>query len=399
MLALAALIAGAAIGMMSWLAGILPLSALLFIAAPLAAGRGRAYATALGYYLAASIGIIQGTGNFFGTASSVELGLAFWLGTSAALALPWALLDLTRRGIALNANTSRARLILTAAVLGIIEIILCAPPLMLFGWANPAFGLFAIGPWQLVVPLLAGGALLLSELSDAPEWSAYAQPVAALMIATLTAIYVLYPRPTALPGWHAIDTHYGRQDTTLQGITRSYALASRVLDKLKSGAHVVVTPEAVAGVWYAGTAAIWRPVIEYTAQHPGDTVLVGTSITAGRGLVDGIMQISAGRTRFREDALPVPYSMWHPWRPYHSYRLSPLHRETMRVDGKRASYQVCYEQLMLLSALQTIAERPQVLVGVANDWWSPALVRRQQSIALHALGRFLSIPVVDASNR
>lgn len=378
-----AIAAGAGVGSAAWLLGWLPVAALMFVVAPAIAGRGRAYALALGYYLAASIGIVPGTGNFFLGGTNLVLGLAFWFATSATLALPWALLDRVPAGRALNVQTRGTALLALLAA----EVLLCVPPLALFGWANPLFGIFAAGPWFYVVPVLVVGACLAVYMPDYR------------IIALGVVVLALAGTPTKPPpGWLAIGTHYGKQQDSIQGIARALSLEHKTLAAFAAGKHVVVTPEAVAGVWYAGTAVAWKPVIAYTAKHPGSTALVGTMLPSGQRLLDGIMQISDGKTTFHADALPVPVSMWHPWQRWHNFPLDLVRPEMLSVSGRRVAYLVCYEQLMGYSAIKLMLTHPDLVVGIANDWWSPALVRRQQEWSLAAIARFLDVPFVDAVN-
>jgi Carbon-nitrogen hydrolase len=62
-------------------------------------------------------------------------------------------------------------------------------------------------------------------------------------------------------------------------------------------------------------------------------------------------------------------------------------------------YSVCYEQLLVFPLLVSMAHDPDLIVGVANDWWArdtniPAI----QGQALKAWGRLFRLPVISAVN-
>ena len=69
------------------------------------------------------------------------------------------------------------------------------------------------------------------------------------------------------------------------------------------------------------------------------------------------------------------------------------------VAGKRAAILICYEQLLVWPILASAAENPDILLGVANDYWAEGTsINAIQGACLHAWSRLFNIPLFLATN-
>lgn len=399
---------GALIGALAWPNAIwlAPLSLLLL---PIVAKRHWLFPflLMLGYHLATTYGLIHGTAVFFPHAG-VFLGIGFWSLSSLAFALPYLAYQYLALCLSDGGFGALAATIATSAISTIF------PPLGIVGWTSPWIGAIAAGPAGILL-VLAGifmlghlwrkspsikTGILLTGFVVADLWLlGFAFPALANRCPVLDG---LMDRPSPAPaGWVGIDTRLGRLHSNLSYVDASMEMVPKVLADLHSGDKMVLLPEGVAGPWLPGTRAIWRPVIRWTARHPGQTVLLGAAVPHGRGYLDALVMIQGGRQTILPDHVPVPFSMWHPWRPHDSFRMEPFSRkpETTEVDGEKAGYLICYEQLLMWPALDLYPHGIQVLLAPANDWWArgtdiPAI----QRASAKAWAAFYGVPVLFAVN-
>ena len=373
---------GGIVGYLAW-PNAITLSILLLLALPTVGVWYNRLLLAAGYFLAASAGIIHGSIQFFGIGTSVYLGLAFWVASSLLLALPYAL---------------PGRWLILAPILDII------PPLGLIGWASPLFGIFVWG--QITALYLAALWAVWVNLWATPKkpkagWAVWP------MAAVLAVFSILCPatHATPPPGWVGVHTSYGLLNGYgLAEVIRDGQLEQAVMHKLQNRrTKVVVLPEAAAGMWYAGTAQEWKPVIQWTKTHK-QAVLLGVEYPVGKNYEDAILRIQNGTTKAYSDDIAVPVSMWHPWAA--GGAVDHLNgTETGTVLGRKFDYLVCYDQLLILPGLHLLwndlvtGRKPAVLVGVANDWWTRGTdVAADQAASLRAWGNLLGLPVVSAVN-
>lgn len=67
--------------------------------------------------------------------------------------------------------------------------------------------------------------------------------------------------------------------------------------------------------------------------------------------------------------VPVPIGMWRPWAA-EGLDANLWGRGLAELRGVRVAYAICYEQLLVWPMVTSLAQRPAVLVGAANDWWA-----------------------------
>jgi hypothetical protein len=359
----------------------------------------------LGYYLGAARGIPAGAGEFFGGHSGFVVGYGFWLLSSVLLSLPW---------IILLPSKSRHPFTITVAGLALGLFASIAPPLGLFGWVNPVFGVLALG-WQAGLLALFSVAALSrafahvcaiarfrTRLAKCRICLAYSTMAAGLLVcaATCESTDMLYRHSTNVVHYTAVNTRVGMLPNTINGVyNRELQLSSLVLSHVLTHANdkaSIVLPESVAGVWEAGTQWVWRSDIAGTAKY-GSTQYIGAIVGSGKtGRADVVLKVSAGKVQvLRVDQIPVPVSMWHPWAQHHNYQMHLLRSPV--VNG--VAFDICYEQLLPWTSLSILVGQPYIIIGMANDWWSvgtsiPAI----QKASLAILGRLAGVPVVDAVN-
>jgi hypothetical protein len=386
---------GAAIGWLAWPHAIwLAPAALVTIPAVASRGWAGPFLLMLGYHLATTWGLIHGTAVFFPSAG-LYLGVAFWAGSSLIFALPYCFYSAIFRKARSVIGAPYAG-VLTTVFLSTISTVL--PPLGIIGWTSPWLGAMPAG-WTGLMLVMLGIAYATLGREKAAAGLAIGLSTSATLWA---ASFALGPGAHAPAEWVGVNTDLGHLDSPLSYIKASIKLERRTMALLHRGVHVVLLPETVAGPWRTGTEAIWKPVVRWTASHRGQTVFVGASVPYGRGYIDALVQIHAGQTQVLPDHIPVPFSMWHPWRPEGSFRMVPFSRkpEMTQVGTLRAGYLICYEQLLMWPALNLAFHRPQVLLAPANDWWArgtdiPAI----QRASAKAWGAFLGVPVLFAVNR
>lgn len=401
---------GSIIGALAW--PTLPaLSLLALIGWSISPNRRTAYILMLGYYLGAARGIPAGAGEFFGGHSGFIVGYGFWLFSSVLLSLPWIILLPAR---------SRHPSAFTMAGLALGLFASIVPPLGLFGWVNPVFGVLALG-WQAGLLALFFVAVLSHAIARSIKRDAsvsivpplglfgWVNPVAVLTSGLLVLSLVCVAATSMLDRYTpyivhytAINTRVGMLPNTINGVySREVQLSSLVLSHAKVLSHAndkasIVLPESVAGVWEAGTQWVWRSDIAGTAKY-GSTQYIGAIVGSGSsGRADVVLKISAGKVQvLKVDQIPVPVSMWHPWAQHHNYKLHLLRSPV--VNG--VAIDICYEQLLPWTTLSILVGQPHIIIGMANDWWSvgtsiPAI----QRVSLAILGRLAGVPVVDAVN-
>ncbi len=386
---------GATIGWLAWPHAIW-FAPVALVAVPMVAfrGGGGPFLLMLGYHLATTWGLILGTAVFFPSAG-LFLGLAFWAGSSLIFALPYLFYTrIFQKTTSLVAAPYAG--VLTTVCLSAISTIL--PPLGIIGWTSPWLGAISEG-WAGVMLVLLGIALVALGRETAFIGLAVGLGTTAALWAGSLVQDASYHAPA---GWVGVNTNLGRLDSPLSYIEASMRLERSTMALLQKGVHVVLLPETVAGPWLVGTAAIWKPVIHWTAAHKGQTVFVGAFVPHGRGYIDALEQIHDGQTQVLPDHIPVPFSMWHPWKPVGSFRMAPFSQrpEMTTVGTLRVGYLICYEQLLMWPTLNLAFHRPQILLAPANDWWAKGTdIPAIQRASAKAWGAFLGVPVLFAVNQ
>ncbi len=342
--------------------------------------RAHAGAVAFAYYAGATWVVIPGAKTFFGAGAGLFDGVALCFIGAALLCLPYALVW--------TASRRPSPLRYVAVVLMSVP-----PPLGIIGVASPltAAGLLFPGAGWLGL-----GATLVSiaALGVRPGLAA---SVIAVTAFGCNAVYAGDPHPPS--GWKAINTHLGGMGLTGISAEDEFQAAESIQQTvLRSNARVIVFPETAVPRWTEATDLFWQPTLNAIASS-GKTILIGTTfdIPGQPGYENGIAIRGAQGGIFLQH-IPVPVGMWNPMRsssvPFHI-----INPSVVTIGNHRAAIVICYEQFLTWPILKAFLEQPDVLVGVANDYWErntriPAL----QSQILKFWARLFRSSKISATN-
>lgn len=343
------------------------------------------YAVALAYYLAGSHGIPLASAVFFGPSHTggghLAEGIALWLTSSASLAAGWAFADRPWKVVLV--------LLFDALI----------PPLAFFDWMSPLSAAGALFPGTGIVGL----ALLLLWIPLTSN--AVSHPLARwvpliLLPVALNVTAWAVPHPAA-PGIEGVNLHVGPSTPSItKNVARLQSWVA-VADRHKK-AKVLLLPETLL-TWWPGNAG-------YVEQHvpQGRTWLVGASIplkTPGL-FADGIEAVTDHDSRrIFGSVLPVPVSMWRPWHKPTGDSTNRMDykafwwQKPVRVDGKTAWAEICYDQLLPFSWLEAALYHPEVVLLTNNEWWAKGTgIPRIQKASAWAWSRLIGAKTIEAEN-
>jgi hypothetical protein len=122
-------------------------------------------------------------------------------------------------------------------------------------------------------------------------------------------------------------------------------------------------------------------------------MLIGTRQGSGR-YKNELLALGAEQTEFVQ-SLPVPIAMWRGNKG--AVLTSPSRKE---LAGRRVTVLICHEQLLAVSLLRVLVERPTILIGAANDHWvADTPIPRWRESALSSIARLANTPIISATNR
>lgn len=370
-----------------------PLMALMFLMPFLVAvqrSRIGAYCVALVYYAAASWPLVPGARNFFGPTPWLLSSLGLWLLSATILACPFALLWTSRRDHVVWR-------------IPMATLINAVPPLGIIGWASPLTSaglLFPGREWFGVVATTVLPGLLLAR----PRVTA---SVAAILVAFSNLAFRGSVQAPA--DWQAFDTTFGGIAHGESSPVAPFLAAEQIQElATSSNARVVIFPETVVPMWTEATALFWQQTLA-ELQASGKTIVFGAEIPmvrpAAAPKVSDVAEyrntilIKGADSGALFQRIPVPVGMWKPFIGA-GVPLNLSGNGTIQLGKKRAAILICYEQLLPWPVLQSLAERPSVVVAVANDYWAVNTpIPECQAVTVKAWARLFRLPVVSATNR
>ncbi len=345
--------------------------------------RAACFAVMAAYYATASYPMIPALQAASWVVNSVVAIVGLFVAVTLLLTAPWVLLWSADR----NARPWR----LAASTLFSV-----VPPVGLIGWASPLLAAGALFPgmgWAglaltMLVPVAV--TIRLFPLSA----------VTTLMVTALIANLMAVPAQ-AVPDWEARDLSLAKSMKRGGGLD-SLAMHQKIQSVIvSSNADVLILPESAIPRWNDATVLMWRPVAEHLASSRR-LVLAGTTFpepgsrkqrngAVVLGLADSIPTIS--------QRLPVPIAMWNPFRD-DGFVACPSCPGTFDIADQRVALFVCYEQLLVLPVLLSLAKSPTVLVGISSTAWTQQTsIPRSQAFCLWAWGRLFRLPVLNATSR
>lgn len=376
---------GFAVGAAAWSGQLWTLALLLFLPVVLHYGtttqtpaRDNA-AAILAYHAGSTWTLLPGARLFFGNTFRPLDTLALWIAVILVLSVPWLLVRFFR------AERVWWGLVLAMAVASVLPT----------GIANP---ITAAG---VLFPGTAWAGLLLTFILFG---AIAARPRQALFTGLCCAAFcnVIYRGMPRIPvQYEAVNTNYGGSGLRGTAPLKEFANARDIQHRaLASQAKVIVFPETVIHRWNDATDMFWQNTFD-ELEKQGKTVFVGAekSIPTNRHQYLNVIEVrGAQRAEYRQ-RIPLPYAMWRPL----SHDGVPLYffgPSVVNIDGHDVAPLICYEQLLIEPVLKAMVQRPQILVGLANDYWArgtsiPAIQRS----ALSAWSRLFWIPSVSAVNQ
>ena len=198
----------------------------------------------------------------------------------------------------------------------------------------------------------------------------------------------------------AIDTHFGgsafvprsslvlyRQERQIQG------------EALKHPDSVVLFPETIVPAWSRMTDTHWQGTF-HSLEQQHTTILLGTTVPvpATQGSRNILLTRGFGPHFAYVQRIPVPLAMWH-FGGSDGFPLMLRYPPTIRVLNQRAAVLVCYEQLLIWPALQSLSRDPDMLLAPSNDYWaSTTAIPAIQHEAAKDWADLWDIPLYEARN-
>lgn len=337
-------------------------------------------AVSAAYFLAASRGLPQGVANFYGTDPLPGIGL--WFAGSVAFVAVHAALWTRQPGRGRVVRYSAA-----AALMGL-------PPFGIVGWAHPLTAAGVLFPGWGWWGLAAAAACLIAMTTR--WWRVVAIVLAGFWLWS-AAIWTAPPLPE---GWAGVDLELGQSLGRDASLARQHELLDAVKQKAGEGARVVVLPESALGFWTPTMERLWRDELLGTSV----TVIAGAAIVEENGYDNVMVAVSSeGAAVLYRERMPVPVSMWQPWRGWFGERGGArahfFANPVVELGGEKIAPLICYEQLILWPALHSALHSPHVIIAIGNGWWTTgtSIVAIQKASA-EAWAKLFAIPLVVAFN-
>lgn len=368
-------------GTVGWSGGVLllPVAFTFPVLWALARTRSTAAVVSAGYFLAASRGLPQGVANFY--SSDLWPGLLLWLCASTGFVMVHTVLWTKTAG-------ARPFHYLLAVVLVAI------PPFGITGWAHPITAAGVLFPgwgWWGLVAATAGLMGLVTRI-----WPAVAIVLAGFWIGSAAT----WDAPKLPKSWQGVDLEMGASLGRDASMQRHRDLIATVKDRASGGPFTVVLPESALGFWTPIVERLWVRALQGTDA----TVIAGAAVVDAGGYDNVLIAISAaGAQILYRERMPVPGSMWQPWRSLlgasGGARAHFFENPIATVADSRIAPLICYEQLIVWPVLQSMLHDPDVIVAVGNGWWTrgTSIVAIQRA-SIGAWARLFAKPLVLSFN-
>ncbi len=352
----------------------MPLASLMPLLWSIAPNRPKASLFAFGYHAGASWSLVAGIVRVLDTGALSAISL--WLMGSAMPASVYGLLHSHDR------KSQPARFCLA--------LIFCAFPPILTGWANP---ITIAGLW---FPGFAWVGLLATLIILAALASRIDLPIKIMAIIALTIFGSLSYRSPAAIKLAGYITHEDYSSGRLDGheYERLQSAANQVA---ANRADISVFPEGYAGLWGPASEIFWLDMMDQA--DPNALVVTGAFLPLSRGGYENVAAvIDRGRAHLIKQRVPVPLGMWKPWSAA-SVPATFFRGSTLDSSKGRIGLLNCYEIVVVWTVLDTMIDRPNVLLGIGNVWWGRGTnIGRIQSEILAAWGRLYNVPTAISLN-
>lgn len=344
----------------------------------LARTRLQAAAVSAAYFLSASRGLPQGVANFYG--QDIWLALLLWLVASSAFVAVHSVLWTDRKGW-----QKPLRYLAASAALAV-------PPFGVLGWAHPVTAAGVLFPgwgWWGLGAMAAGLVVMTTPY----------RPAAAM---AMTGLWLWsaaeWTTPILPASWTGVDLEMGASLGRKAGLKRQQELID--VARTQPPGTTVVLPESALGFWTPTVDRVWQRALTDT----GTTVISGAAIVDEQGYDNVLVKLSAdGNSILYRERMPVPGSMWQPWRAWigdhGGARAHFFANPVGTVGNTMVAPLICYEQLLVWPVLQSAFHRPDTIVAVGNGWWTAGTsIIDIQRASSEAWSRLFDLPLVISFN-
>lgn len=338
-----------------------------------------------GYFFAASRGLPQGVATFY--AADLWAGLLLWLAASVSFVGVHIALWAKGPGRRLPRGGMAVRY-LAAAVL------MALPPFGIAGWAQPltAAGVLFPGWGWLGLAATAAGLVAMT--------SRYWPTVAIVLGGFWLWSAATWTPPKPPEEWKGVDLDLGQSLGRDGSLAHHRDLIATVRAAANGKTRFIVLPESALGFWTPTASRLWQEGL----RDLDVTVLAGAAVIDAGGYDNVLVAISADKASvlYRE-RMPVPLSMWQPWRAWFGAsggaRAHFFSNPVVEIEGMRIAALICYEQLILWPALQSMLHSPDIIVATGNGWWTAGTsIIEIQKASVAAWARLFGLPVVMSFN-
>ena len=332
------------------------------------------------YYAAATWSVVPAAQQFFGPGQSRLQPLLLWLALILLSSAPWVTFY-NRRLLPISALAALA--------------CLSVPPLGLITLVHP---LIATGIW---FPGTRWFGLALPSFLLGVYRRIGTRTTLAILLVASAVVHVRSHRSVAAPNIVSLNTSFGgtyNSVTKLESEPTELALQRIALSHPNS---LVLLPESVLPGWNPTHEARWAGTFsQLKQQHTG--VLIGTTIPIPNTEANRNVLLSRGYTEQLSyvQRVPVPLGMWHFGDKHRGFPLMLGYPATIRIWNQRAGVLICYEQLLVWPALQSLARNPDMLLAPSNLYWAQGTpVPKIQHIAAQDWADLWGIPLYKATNQ
>jgi hypothetical protein len=373
------IIAAIVVGTVGWSGRVLLLPAALAFPILWARAQTRSVAALVsgGYFLAASRGLPQGVATFY--SSDLWPGLLLWLYTSVSFVGVHAMLWTSRAG------GRPFRYLMAAALMAV-------PPFGITGWAHPVTAagvLFPAWGWWGLAAMTASLMGLVTRM-----WPA----VAIAFVGFWLWSAVFWTDPNLPEGWRGVDLQMGSSLGRDASMQRHRDLIATV--RVRGTGQTIVLPESALGLWTPAVERLWNAAL----RGMDASVVAGAAVVDPKGYDNVLIVLSgAGSSILYRERMPVPGSMWQPWKSWlgesGGARAHFFANPIAKIGDQQAAPLICYEQLVVWPVLQSMLYDPDLIVAVGNGWWtSGTSIVDIQRASTTAWARLFGKPLVLSFN-
>ena len=268
--------------------------------------------------------------------------------------------------------------------------LLAIPPFGIAGWGSPMTAAGLLFPSTGFIGL--GLTIFLIAALAYHKWPRNAAIGLAVTFSIVGGISQGRFSPTS---WQSTETQqeYG-SITSRDSAYQFYSKADRIARQ--SEADIIVFSEGAAGWRTRSTESRWTTLAEIRDK----TFIVGYEEQTELGANNAVAIVTKERgfEPIYNQRMPVPISMWRPWSTKGT-RAHWFATPTVKINDQDAVVLICYEQLLVWPIIQSAAHDPDIVIGVANDWWAaetsiPAI----QLAKMQAWARLFEMDIVTGFN-